>query len=243
MFHQRITRLCLVAIVGILMIAAPKVSQATTITSISVAFGSTVFCDTTQSCSNKIWNLGGGVDIGNVPGKALILTQNQAGTGGFNFDTSDLLYTGTPTITINGTIVFSDDKKTLSQPNGADPLTTTHQESVDWTSPTNNTSGGIQIWLGYADTAHSDPCSDADHNCLPENPWQGSANTTFLGNPVSTAPNAGCDRPNTPSCFDAGAIRIESINTPEPSALLLFGTGLLATIFLIRKNAKKSIRA
>src|SRR5262245_46373180 len=73
--------------VCILLLATPSVGHATVVTSVTVSFPGTAiaFCDTTGSCSNKIWNLGGGIDIGNAPGQALILTQ----TGGtFSFDTS-----------------------------------------------------------------------------------------------------------------------------------------------------------
>src|SRR5262249_41678618 len=161
------------------------------------------------SCANKIWNLGTGVDIGTAPGMALVLTQNQLG-GGFNFDTSDIGFTGIPVITVttsSGTFVFMDDLRILNQPHGADPGGPAHNEATDWTLPTVNIMGVVRIWVGYADNAHTDPCADANGTCLPENPWQGSPNTTFLGAAAPNVPVGSCAR-GTTTCFDAGAIRI-----------------------------------
>jgi len=113
-----------------------------------------------------------------------------------------------------------------------DPGGAAHQEATDWgVRVFNGGPGGFSVWLAYADSAHTDsPCADADANCLPENPWQGSANTNFVGNATTTAPGAGCDRPGITSCFDAGAIRIE-VNAPptvpEPASMLLLGVGLV----------------
>jgi hypothetical protein len=251
MCKQLITRLLLIPLVGVLMIALPAVSQATSVTSIKVTVGSTTYCDTSQSgCTFTIWNLSGGV---NLATGALMLTQNQpgVGAGGFDFDTSDLLATtAVPTITIGttaGTFMFSDTGQILSTPRTpgvTDPLTTGHQEAVDWTSV--GTTGGIQLWLGYADNAHSGSdtgglCGDADKDCLPgtgsaTSPWQGTPGTTFLGNPFSST--AGCIRTGITSCFDAGALRIEQVSSPEPSALILLGFGLLGMFYVIQRQSK-----
>lgn len=216
--------------VGLILLAVPAVSQAIPITSISVSYGATVVaCDTTGSCSNKVWDLGvGGVDLGGAF-SSLVLTQ----TAGFNFDTSDfardLSFVGSPTITVNG-IAFTDTGHILNNP--GDPGGLVHQEAADWTLV--NTLSGLRLWVGYADDAHSDPtCADANHTCLPENPWSGSPGTKFIGNPTVSP---FCVRPGTTSCFDAGAIRIEAV--PESSTIILLATGLLGVALVSRKRAK-----
>src|SRR5438552_1407311 len=71
------------------LLAAPSLGVALTITQVLVVVGGAQYCDTTTSCPNQIWNLGGGVTLSTA--QTLILTQT--GTpplrGGDNFDTSD----------------------------------------------------------------------------------------------------------------------------------------------------------
>jgi len=173
------------------------------------------------------------------------LTQGQLTQTNYNFDTSEFQGNNIPVITING-VVFTDPGMILND-HGTDPETAGHQESVDWTD--RGIISGIRLWVGYADNAHggvaaagSFQCADANHTCLPENPWQGSPNTTFLGNSIS----GGCNNPGTVvinpalSCFDAGALRIEQVvtTTPEPTVLLTLGIGLVGLALLSRKRLK-----
>jgi hypothetical protein len=243
MSKQLITRLLLIPFVGVLLIALPTVSQATSVTSIKVTIGTTTYCDSSQvGCTFTIWNLGTGVDL--TTG-ALILTQNQSGTASFNFDTSDQLNTGNASIAIGtpgGTFTFTDTGRILTQPNGVDTLGQ-HQEAVDWVAA--GTGDGIQLSLGYADTAHSGSdtgglCSDADKDCLPgtgsaSSPWSTTPGIHFLGSAVTSG---ACAR-GTASCYDAGALLIQQVTTtPEPSAVLLLGMGLLGVFFVIQRQSK-----
>src|SRR5205809_7295917 len=106
MIKQRFIKVMAGAVaMGALMFAAPAVTQAANITSVSVTIGGQTWCDITGSCANKIWDLGaGGVDL--TGGRALVLTQGQLSRANYNFDTSEDLGNNIPVITING-IVFN----------------------------------------------------------------------------------------------------------------------------------------
>src|SRR6266542_2952428 len=131
--------------------------------------------------------------------------------------------TCTVTLNVNGTAIPLAANNALNNFNGdTNPLGTAHNEAVDWTSV--GSLAGLNIFIGYADTAHTQACADADGNCLPENPWQGSPGTTFIG---ATGGPGGCTRPGVTACFDAGAIRITGVVVPAPATLLLLGAGLV----------------
>jgi len=212
------------------LLAVPVRSEAVVITNVTVTEtqGANSFTWCIAGCAAPIW--AGGLNTNVLAGQSLVLTQ----TTGFNFDTSDgptgttgcATLGSTPctvTLNVNGTAIPLAANNALNNFNlDNNPLGTVHNEATDWTSV--GSLAGLSIFIGYADTAHTGTCADADGNCLPENPWQGSPGTTFIG---ATGGPGGCDRPGVTACFDAGAIRITGVGVPAPATLLLLGTGLV----------------
>jgi len=259
-----------VALIFGAMLVAPKSSEAAnvTINSLSVTVGGVTWCisgcPVTGTVNGPIWGAAAGTVV-HSPSEGgtqvLILTQT-AINNSFNFDSSDrggqaggpcnALNPCATTLTINGVnIALSGAQVNVLANNNVDDGSVIHQEASAWGPAVfNGGAGGLIVWFGYADTAHNSACPDTAGlggeiagDCTPNNPWQGSANTLFVGNTVTTAPGAGCDKTGVTACFDAGAIRIQvndGVTTPEPSVLLTLGIGLVAIAFVTRRRARNN---
>ena len=244
----------LAAGLALLPLCAPV--YAITVTGVEIDIGSAAY---------SIWNGPGVNHLGAsgttiTAGQQLILTQNSTTTRDFNFDTSDVACAGSvstcvaPVIKVTiqgvGTVSFTDGTPTnnVLHYNNADSADATHNESQAWKLL--GSIAGIKLWVGYADDAHTNACADGDEgpgtagNCHPD-PWQGSFDTIFLGNPVTESAPGDCPRPFSVQCFDAGAIKMEYdsttqtfVGTPEPSTMLLLGIGLIGFTAWEKKRKK-----
>jgi len=227
-------------IIGASILVAPSASEAVTITSVTVTVGSTTWCDTTGSCSNKIWNLGGGINL--ATGNSLILSQT--GATSFNFDSSEGngvgCNVGTPcttTIVVNGVTIGGGN--TVLANGNIDPNNATHNEAANYT-PFGSTPA-FSVDTGYADNTHTDACADSaavsPASCFPGSTsrWDNGAGDTLIagGNTAPGFPNppsANHCVPTATDCFDAGVVRITALEVPrvpEPSTLLLLGVGIM----------------
>jgi len=227
-------------VIGASVLVAPSASEAVTITSVTVTVGSTTWCDTTGSCSNKIWNLGGGVNL--ATGNSLILSQT--GATSFNFDTSEgnlpACNVGSPcttTIVVNG-VTVGGGNDVLANGN-IDPGTPSHNEAANYAAY--GATAAFSVSTGYADNVHTDACADSGAvspaSCFPGTTSRfdnGAGDTLIAGGNTAPGfpnpPSANHCVPTAADCFDAGVVRITALDVPrvpEPSTLLLLGVGIM----------------
>src|SRR6266478_5027133 len=196
---------------GLTLLFASERAYAITITGVEVDIGSTIFTNWNGAGVNHLGASGTTI----TAGQDLILTQNPTTPGSFNFDTSDVLCAGSvstcpaPVIKVTiqgvGTVSFIDGTPTnnVLHDNNSDPRNAAHNESHVWNLL--GSIAGIKLWVGYADDAHTNACTDGSEgpgtagNCHPD-PWQGSFNTIFLGNLVTESTPDGCARPSSVQC-------------------------------------------
>jgi uncharacterized repeat protein (TIGR01451 family) len=180
---------------ALVLLAAPSLGVALTITQVKVVVGGATYCDTTVAgCPNPIWDLNGGVTL--TSGQTLILTQNDTeppgnARGGTDFDTSDRggntvlsacsTADGTPCATqifINGVLVV-DTAATVGNPLNAfndEPHADTgqddaFQEDEIWVAAPGFTGTGYTLELGYADNIHAGACNGGTTGCFPQHVW------------------------------------------------------------------------
>jgi len=225
-------------------------AEATTITAVTV-----ISNGVTYNAANVGWTF----PVTLLPGQDLVLTQDFPGvptsTTSYNFDTSDNPTDGAPTvpqiaITADGvTTVFTDLKQVLNVKNQGSVSTDLNEAQNYDAAPL--IGPGYQVFLGYADNVHPDPCGVyatslfllGSSTCFPS-PFSGA--TFFQGkagiDPGLAEPNPfHCANDGSATCYEAGVIRIvgTSAAVPEPATMMLVATGLAGLMARRRSRAPK----
>jgi hypothetical protein len=218
------------------LLAAPSLGVAqTTITKVLVVVGGVQYCDTSQACANRIWNLGaGGVAL--AAGQSLILTQTNLATAQNvpeNFDTSDRANPNGPGCSAGNlcavqisiatatnpslTLIYDNSSPILGDPLNdfnLDPLGVNHNESAPFQIAGSGTSE-FSLMIGYADNEHFDACAGAGGSCFPQTPWPVPGPDIFIGDGARLVEACGAT-PGHPvagdgGCYDAGALKITAL--------------------------------
>jgi hypothetical protein len=149
-----------------------------------------------------------------TPGQSLILTQNGAINGNNSFDTSDFgaVVDGTPLDSTNN--CSPGNAFALAHSAGCAAIAPTITVTTSHGSQTVTDSAQVLDTGGF-DFVNANPCpvvGDTPGNCNESLQWR-LAGTTGIGNPGG--------------------------NVPEPSSVVLFGTGLLASLTLLRRKMRR----
>jgi len=149
-----------------------------------------------------------------APGQSLILTQDGTIDGNNSFDTSDF------GATVDGTVLDTNNNCSpgnafaLAHAAGCAAIAPTITVTTSHGSQTLTDSAQVLDTGGF-DFVFSNPCpvaGDTPGNCNESLQWR-LAGTTGIGNPGG--------------------------NVPEPSSIVLFGTGLLASFAMLRRKMRK----